>query len=79
MHRIMKTREEQAVVAEVTQQLINMLENNVLNANGNEPFEGWCENGDIFDDENREACTAMMEKVAPLVDKLTYEYLNLGY
>lgn len=74
-----KTEEEKAVVIAVTQQLISMLYNKVIEGNGTEGFEGWCEDGDIFDEDSHEKCIEFMREVAPIVDKLTYEYLNLGY
>ena len=33
---------------EVTQQIINMLENDILNENGGESFVGWLEDGEVF-------------------------------
>ena len=63
-------------------QIINMLLNNIINGNGNETFEGWCENGAVFEEsypnatkEFVEECEKLMREVAPLVDKLTYDYL----
>ena len=38
----------QVAVREVTNQLVNMLTNNILEDNGTESFEGWCENGEVF-------------------------------
>ena len=32
----------------VTQQIINMLENDILNENGGESFVGWLEDGEVF-------------------------------
>lgn len=32
----------------VTQQIINMLENDILNENGGECFVGWLEDGEVF-------------------------------
>ena len=66
----------------VSGQIINMLLNNIVNGNGNETFEGWCENGAVFENsysnatkEFYEECKKLMREVAPLVDKLTYDYL----
>ena len=66
----------------VSGQIINMLLNNIINGNGNETFEGWCENGAVFENsysnatkEFYEECEKLMREVAPLVDKLTYDYL----
>ena len=75
-----KPFKEAEAVCIVTETLIGMLENNVVRGFGTEPFEGWCEDGDIFaDSEFEDECIALMHKIAPIVDKLTYEYLNLGY
>ena len=75
-----KPFKEQEAVQMVTAALIGMLENNVLLGFGTEPFEGWCEDGDIFEgSEFEDECIALMHKVAPIVDKLTYDFLNLGY
>lgn len=75
------TKEEKAVVKAVTGQLINMLTNNVLYDGGAEGFEGWCEDGDVFELHNDywDKCIELMHEVAPLIDELTYKYLNLGY
>ena len=66
----------------VSGQIVNMLINNIINKYGNETFEGWCENGAVFETsypnatkEFIEACEELMKKVAPLVDDLTYNYL----
>lgn len=72
-------KEDQGVVIAVTQMLVLMLENNIIQGNGTEGFEGWCEDGDIFGEDSHEKCVELMRKVAPIVDELTYKYLNLGY
>ena len=66
----------------VAGQIINMLFNNLIEGNGNETFEGWCEDGAVFETaypnatkEFVEECEKLMREVAPLVDKLTYDYL----
>lgn len=66
----------------VTETLVNMLENNIIYGYGNESFEGWCEDGDVFetsypsgDEEFQQECRRLMREIAPLVDKLTYNYL----
>lgn len=76
------TEKQKAVVIAVTNQYINMLYNNVINDNGVESFIGWCEDGDVFEGshiDNWDECIALMEEVAPLIDKLTYKFLNLGH
>ena len=71
----------QVAVRAVANQLINMLTNNILEDNGTETFEGWCEDGEVFNDHPayKEECVALMKEVAPLVDELTYNHLNFGY
>lgn len=66
----------------VTEQIITMMGNNILNKYGNETFEGWCEDGAVFENtypnatkEFYDECEKLMRKVAPLVDKLTYDHL----
>ena len=66
----------------ITEQIISMLNNNILNEYGNETFEGWCEDGAVFENtypdatkEFYEECEKLMREVAPLVDKLTYNFL----
>ena len=73
------SEEDKAVVVAVTQHLINMLYNNVIEDNRVESFEGWCEDGDIFDEDSHDKCVKLMHDVAPLVNELTYNYLNLGW
>ena len=76
-YREMTERQKAAVVA-VTNQYINMLFNNVVNDCGVEGFEGWCGDGEVFNEDVRDDCIELMHKVAPLIDELTYKYLNLG-
>lgn len=71
------------VIKAVTGQIINMLDNNILSEQGSEHFEDWCENGEVFDDEECDEafihdCMELVREVAPLVDQLTYKYLNTG-
>ena len=54
----------------VAEQIINMLQNNVMFDCGTEPFVGWCEDGEVFDWD--EDCIALMNKVAKIVDALSY-------
>ena len=74
--------ENSKVKKAVTGQIINMLTNNILNDYGNESFEGWCEDGAIFElsypfatPEFCAKCEKLMREVTPLVDKLTYDFL----
>lgn len=74
------------IVKVVTEQVIAMLDNNVLNGYGTEGFMGWLEDGDVFansderlTEEEIEEATELARKIAPTIDELTYNYLNLGY
>lgn len=60
----------QAALVAVVGQIINMYNNNVLAGNGNESFTGWCEDGEVFD-ENQMECRLLMMRLAPHVDALT--------
>ena len=74
----MEKKYSKKVVKMVTEQVINMWENNVLRDCGCEGFVGWCEDGDVFEgneDEVKDA-TELMELVAPQVDNITYGFLN---
>lgn len=55
----------------VAGQIINMLQNNVMLDCIPETFVGWCEDGEAFDWD--EDCIALMNKVAKIVDDLSYE------
>ena len=79
-----QTREVQpSVVAKkmVTEQIINMLDNNVLNGWGMESFLGWLEDGDgnvffnadRFTDEQIAEAIALAKEIAPIVDKLSWK------
>ena len=71
----------QVAVLKVTEQLIGMLTNNIIEDCGTESFEGWCEDGAVFADAPlyEEECIALMKEVAPIIDGLTYGHLNFGY
>ena len=64
----------EVIVKRVVNEVINMYFNNVIEDNGLESFEGWCENGDIFsemDKDEENECIAYMKEIAPIVDELT--------
>lgn len=72
----------------VTEQLINMLSNNVLCDGGAEGFVGWIADGEVFEHEEIEEgeeplqfleAMSLVQEIAPLVDELTYKFLNVGY
>lgn len=62
----------------VTGQLISMLYNDIINEYGGESFEGWCADGEVFEDlteEEIEKANALVKEITPLVDNITYNYL----
>lgn len=70
------------IIKAVVGQIINMLDNNILEGYGNEHFEDWCSDGEVFDDvEHDEAfineCMELVRQVSPFVDQLTYDILKL--
>lgn len=60
----------------VAEMIIGQLENNVLQENGFESFEGWCDNGEVFenfpdlDKDEREKAVSIMHTIAPDVDQI---------
>ena len=75
------TREEKVKV--ITEQVMNMYDNNVLNGNGSEGFMGWLEDGEVFANMGCYSAIEVKELtdfargIAPLVDELTYKGLHL--
>lgn len=67
---------KEEVIKNVIEQVIAMLDNNVLADNGLESFEGWCENGDIFETDRNEHI-AVMKRIAPAIDDLSNIILEL--
>lgn len=67
---------KEEVIKNVISQVIAMLDNNVLADNGLESFEGWCENGDIFETDRNEHI-AVMKRIAPAIDDLSNIILEL--
>ncbi len=64
----------------VAVQLAAMIENNIIQGCGIESFEGWCEDGDVFDSvcesaenpvEFIQGCTALMREISPVIDRLS--------
>ena len=63
---------------EVTSQLIAMLYNNILCDNGFEEFDGWCQNGEVFellglDEETQNECMALVNKIKDKVNDIAWE------
>ena len=59
----------------VVGQIVNMLNNNILENAGPEPFMGWVEDGDVFVDTLSESeviqALELSMKVAPYIDKIS--------
>ena len=64
------------IFKEVIEHVIAMFDNNLLAENCLESFEGWCENGDIFDTDVDEHIK-IMKYIAPAVDSLTNKIFSL--
>lgn len=60
----------------VAEMIIGQLENNVLQENGFESFEVWCDNGEVFenfpnlDKDEQEKAVSIMHTIAPDVDQI---------
>lgn len=59
----------------VVGQIVNMLNNNILENAGPEPFMGWVEDGDVFVDILSESevnqAIELSREVAPYIDKIS--------
>lgn len=60
----------------IANEIVNMFYNNFVEECGGEPFEGWCEDGDIFEDykeygADEKELISLMKEVAPHVDAIT--------
>ena len=65
----------------ITEQVIGMLENNVLQDGGCEGFIGWLEGGDVFfhagfSQEDTAELMGLAREIAPTVDKLSFSWLH---
>lgn len=70
------------IIKVVTNEICNMLSNDILCENGAECFESWCEDGEVFENEgySKEDIKEIMsfvEEIAPLVDDLVCNKLNI--
>ena len=66
-------------IINVVAELAHMLYNNVIDDNGLETFEGWCENGVVFEDnDTREEDIKVMKELAPIIDELTEKIHELN-
>lgn len=65
-------------IKDVIGQLANMLDNNFCQDYvGSEPFMGWLQNGEVWEEENLseeeiQKRLEFAEKIAPIVDELSY-------
>ena len=69
------------MIKAITEQVINMYSNNVLEDNGAESFEGWCADGEVFTnngytDEEADAMMKLVRDMSACVDALTFRWLN---
>lgn len=65
----------------ITEQVINMYDNNVLGDNGAECFESWCADGEVFinngyTDQEADEIMELVKDMAPTIDELTFKWLN---
>lgn len=77
----MEDNKKMTVIKAVVGQLCNMLQNDVIDGNGIEPFDGWCADGEVFEDafddeEMIQACNRLVKRVAPAVDDFVYKLFN---
>lgn len=67
----------------VAEQIMAMLDNDVINENGFEPFEVWCNGGEVFANMDEEAgadfvngCMNLVRELAPMVDAIHARLAN---
>lgn len=70
------------IIKVVTNEICNMLCNDILCENGVECFESWCEDGEVFEDfgyskEDTKEIMCFVKEIAPLVDDLVCNKLNI--
>ena len=72
---------KQEIKNAVTQQIINMLENDILNANGGESFVGWLEEGEVFrlNGMNEYEVSVAMSLAKSINDEVTSMVFNLEH
>lgn len=65
----------------ITQQIINMLENDIINENGGESFVGWLEDGEVFrlNGMNEYEVSVAMSLVKSINDEVTSIVFNLEH
>ena len=70
------------IIFAVANQIQNMMYNDITCENGVESFECWCNDGEVFENEGMDAadvkeCMQLVRVVAPLVDELILNHLNI--
>lgn len=66
----------------VANQIQNMMYNNITYENGNESFDNWCANGEVYQNEGLDAelvgeCMRLTKEITPIVDNLCLNYLDI--
>ena len=73
------TRKE--VILAVANQIQNMMYNDIDCGNGVECVESWCADGEVFEEAGNEdfikECMTLVKEVAPIVDELVLNHLNI--
>lgn len=70
------------VIKAVAEQIQNMMYNDITEENGVESFAAWCNEGEVFKLNGLDAadvaeCMQLVNEVAPLVDELVLNHLNI--
>ena len=65
----------------VANQIQNMMYNDITCGYGVESFEGWCNGGEVFENEDLKPddvrqCMELVKEIAPIVDDLILNHLN---
>lgn len=65
-----------SAICEVVGHFQNMIENNIIQGyGGGESFEGWCEDGDVFegDEVHIAECKRIMNLLSPIINSFNYK------
>lgn len=66
-------------IKKVTQQIVNMLVNDIIEENRTESFIGWCADGEVFQNyygNVDEGAWSLAQEIADAVDELVYTKLD---
>lgn len=69
----------EVIAKRVVNEIINMYVNDILDDCGTEGFICWCEDGNVFSEEDEQTqreCIALMNEIADIVDELTYKLVK---